>query len=123
MARRNLFAKLNNPSSDIPLRPFDLSQRKVFSARAGMCIPTLALTCVKGDKFKIDSTIFNRTDRLLAPSFFRCKQFHHFFFNPFAILLKYKNFCCVKFIKNHCFFFYNIITKRKIYYIAIRNRN
>lgn len=86
MARRNLFAKLNNPSSDIPLRPFDLSQRKVFSARAGMCIPTLALTCVKGDKFKIDSTIFNRTDRLLAPSFFRCKQFHHFFFVPYHTL-------------------------------------
>lgn len=86
MARRNLFAKLNNPSSSIPLRPFDLSQRKVFSARAGMCIPTLALTCVKGDKFKIDSTIFNRTDRLLAPSFFRCKQFHHFFFIPYHTL-------------------------------------
>lgn len=86
MARRNLFAKLNNPTSSIPLRPFDLSQRKVFSARAGMCIPTLALTCVKGDKFRIDSTIFNRTDRLLAPSFFRCKQYHHFFFIPYHTL-------------------------------------
>lgn len=86
MPKRNLFAKLNNPSSDIPLRPFDLSQRKLYSSRAGMCVPTLALTCVKGDKFRINPTVFNRTDRLLAPAFFRCKQFYHFFFVPYHTL-------------------------------------
>ena len=86
MARRDLFTKLNNPSSNIPLRPFDLSQRKLFSARAGMCIPTLALECQKGDKFRIDTTVFNRTDRLLAPAFFRCKQVNHFFFVPYHTL-------------------------------------
>lgn len=86
MARRELFKKLNNPSSDIPLRPFDISQRKLFSARAGMCIPTLALECQKGDKFRINTTVFNRTDRLLAPAFFRCKQVNHYFFVPYHTL-------------------------------------
>lgn len=86
MPKRNLFKKLNHPSSDIPLRPFDLSQRKVYSSRAGMCVPELCMEVVKGDKFKIDTTVFNRTDKLLAPAYFRCKQFHHFFFVPYHTL-------------------------------------
>lgn len=86
MANRNLFRKLNHPSSDIPLRPFDLSQRKVYSSRVGMCVPELAMEVVKGDKIKIDTTVFNRTEVLLKPAFFRCKQFHHYFFVPYHTL-------------------------------------
>lgn len=86
MARRNLFEKLSNPKSDISLRPFDLSRRNVYSARAGMCLPTLCMETVKGDKFKINTTVFNRTTRLIAPPFFRCKQFNHFFFVPYNTL-------------------------------------
>lgn len=86
MPKRNLFAKLNNPSSSIPLRPFDLSQRKIYSSRAGMCVPELVMEVVKGDKIKINTTVFNRTDKLLAPAYFRCRQFHHFFFVPYHTL-------------------------------------
>ena len=80
MAKRNLFKKLNHPVSSHPLRPFDLSTRKIYSARAGMCIPELAMEVYKGEKYRIDTTVFNRTEKLLAPAYFRCKQFHHFFF-------------------------------------------
>lgn len=86
MARRNLFEKLNHPSTSKPLRPFDLSQRKIYSSRAGVCLPELALTVYKGEKYKIDTTVFNRTEKLLAPAYFRCKQFHHFYFVPFHTL-------------------------------------
>ena len=86
MANRNLFQKLNNPSSDIPLKPFDLSRRIIYSSRPGICDIELAMEVVKGDKFKIDTTVFNRTDKLLAPAFIRLKQFHHFFFVPYNTL-------------------------------------
>lgn len=86
MKRRNLFDKLTNPSSSLPLKPFDLSSRRVYSARAGLCIPEISFEVYKGDKFKIDTTVFNRTERLLKPAYFRCKQFHHYFFVPFHTL-------------------------------------
>ena len=86
MKRRNLFEKLTNPSTSLPLKPFDLSSRRIYSARAGMCIPEISFEVYKGDKFKIDTTVFNRTERLLKPAYFRCKQFHHFFFVPFHTL-------------------------------------
>lgn len=83
---RNLFKKLNNPQSDPQRNPFDLSQRTIYSARAGMCLPTLCLETVKGDTFEIDTTVFNRTHKLLAPAFFRCKQYNHFYFVPYNTL-------------------------------------
>lgn len=83
---RNLFKKLNNPTSQINRNPFDLSQRTIFSARAGMCLPTLCLETVKDDHFEIDTTVFNRTVKLLSPAFFRCKQYNHFYFVPYNTL-------------------------------------
>lgn len=83
---RNLFKKLNNPSSQPNRNPFDLSQRTIFSARAGMCLPTLCLETVKDDHFEIDTTVFNRTVKLLSPAFFRCKQYNHFYFVPYNTL-------------------------------------
>lgn len=83
---RDLFKKLNNPTSTVSRNPFDLSQRVIYSARAGMCIPTLCMETVKGDTFKIDTTVFNRTVKLLAPAFFRCKQYNHFYFVPYNTL-------------------------------------
>lgn len=81
----NLFNNMK-PKSNPTKNGFDLSERHTYSARAGMLYPVMTKEVVPGDYFEIDLASMSRTQTLVAPSFARVKQYHHFFFVPYNSL-------------------------------------
>lgn len=77
----------NNPKNDSGVRNvFDLSQRHIFSAKAGQLIPVCCVDTVPGDKFEIDLVNIARTMPLNTAAFTRMKQHFDWVFVPYRSL-------------------------------------
>lgn len=93
MAGKNIFKGFLHPKSQVSRNGFDLSHRKVFSAKAGELLPILCEDLVPGDYFEIDTATLCRTMPLNTAAFLRAKLNFDFFFVPkTAIWRQWNNF-------------------------------
>ena len=93
MAGKNIFKGFLHPKASVSRNGFDLSHRKVFSAKAGELLPILMEDLVPGDYFEIDTATLCRTMPLNTAAFLRCKLNFDFFFVPkTAIWRQWNNF-------------------------------
>lgn len=74
------------PKAKLNRNGFDLSNRQLFSAKAGQLLPVQCVECVPGDKVQIDVMALARTMPLNTAAFMRAKQFFHFFYVPYQAL-------------------------------------
>ena len=84
---KNVMRSYNNPKNDSGVRNvFDLSQRHIFSAKAGQIIPVACVDTVPGDKFELDLVNIARTMPLNTAAFTRMKQSFDWVFVPYRSL-------------------------------------
>lgn len=74
------------PSAKLPRNGFDLSQRHVFSCKAGQLLPVLSLECVPGDHHEINVLEMARMVNIHTDAFARVKQNFEFYFVPYSQL-------------------------------------
>lgn len=82
MANKNLYQSLLHPDLKVQRNGFDLSHRKLFTAKAGELLPVLCEDMVPGDYFEIDTATLLRSMPLNTAAFVRCKMIFDFFFVP-----------------------------------------
>lgn len=75
----------NHPHRD----GFDLSRKVAFSAKLGELLPVLVEDVMPGDKFKISSQWFTRTQPVTSPAYCRFGEYYDFFFVPYHLLWRY----------------------------------
>lgn len=84
---KNVMRAFNTPKNDDGVRNvFDLSQRHIFSAKAGQIIPVACVDTVPGDKFELDLINIARTMPLNTAAFTRMKQSFDWVFVPYRAL-------------------------------------
>lgn len=84
---KNVMRTFNNPKRDDGVRNvFDLSQRHIFSCKAGQIIPVVCVDTVPGDKFELDLINMARTMPLNTAAFTRMKQSFDWVFVPYRAL-------------------------------------
>ena len=84
---KNVMRTFNNPKRDDGVKNvFDLSQRHIFSAKAGQLIPVCCVDTVPGDKFELDLINIARTMPLNTAAFTRLKQSFDWVFVPYRCL-------------------------------------
>lgn len=84
---KNVMRAFNTPKKDDGVRNvFDLSQRHIFSAKAGQIIPVACVDTVPGDKFELDLVNIARTMPLNTAAFTRMKQSFDWVFVPYRAL-------------------------------------
>lgn len=84
---KNVMRAFNTPKKDDGVRNvFDLSQRHIFSAKAGQIIPVACVDTVPGDKFELDLINIARTMPLNTAAFTRMKQSFDWVFVPYRAL-------------------------------------
>lgn len=76
---------MNHPHRD----GFDLSHKVAFSAKLGELLPVLTEDVMPGDKFKITSDWFTRTQPVTSPAYCRFGEYYDFFFVPYHVLWRY----------------------------------
>ena len=90
---RDLFRSLLHPELNVQRNGFDLSSRKVFTAKAGELNPILCKECLPQDYFEISSASLLRTFPLNTAAFLRAKVCFDFFFVPStAVWSRYQDF-------------------------------
>lgn len=86
MSKQNLFVpKVKN---HVSRNAFDVSQRRIYSAKAGEILPCMVRDCLPGDKIKINASSFTRTAPLNTAAFARIKQYFNFYFVPYRLLYR-----------------------------------
>ena len=80
------FLKLLKPDAHVARNGFDLSQKHVFSDKAGHGTPCLAVETIPNDKFVIDLAGLVRTQTFNTAAFVRGKFSYDFFFVPYVQL-------------------------------------
>lgn len=70
---------------------FDVSQRRIFSCPAGMLLPTYKDFANPGDKYKINSQTFIRTEAVETAAFMRLKHHLDWFFVPITQIYNFWN--------------------------------
>ena len=84
---KNVMRAFNTPKKDDGVKNvFDLSQRHIFSAKAGQIIPVACIDTVPGDKFELDLVNMARTMPLNTAAFTRMKQSFDWVFIPYRSL-------------------------------------
>ena len=71
-----------------PRNAFDLSQRHLFTASAGMLLPVMSLDLMPHDHIELQATDFMRTIPMNSAAFMSMKGVYEFFFVPYAQLWK-----------------------------------
>lgn len=66
-----------------PRNAFDLSQRHLFTAHAGMLLPVMTLDCIPHDHVEINATDFMRTLPMKSAAFASMRSVYEFFFVPY----------------------------------------
>lgn len=84
---RNLFQK-NSPKPTLPRNVFDLSQHRIFSAKAGMLLPCYVDEVNPNESYKINVNSFLRTQPLTSAAYARFNQRVDFFFVPLRLLCR-----------------------------------
>lgn len=69
--------------ADLQSHPYDLSERHLFTLKAGQLVPVANWQCVPGDYFEIDPVAFMRTQKLNTAAFARMRLHLDFFFVPY----------------------------------------
>lgn len=86
MSKQNLFVpKIKN---HVSRNAFDLSHRRIYSAKCGEILPCFLHDCLPGDKFKVSASSFTRTAPLNQSAFARMKQYFNFYFVPYRLLYR-----------------------------------
>lgn len=86
MSKQNLFVpKVQN---HVSRNAFDVSQRRIYSAKAGEILPCFLRDCLPGDKVKVKANAFTRTAPLNNAAFARMKQYFNFYFVPYRLLYR-----------------------------------
>ena len=67
----------------------DLSRRLMFTSSVGQLLPVLNDFLLKGDKVRLNDSIFTRTQPLKTPAFVRCTEHIYYFFVPMKQLNAY----------------------------------
>ena len=75
----------NHPSRD----GFDLSQKRLFTAKVGELLPVYWTHVVPGSKFRIKTQWFTRTMPVETSAFTRIREYYDWFFVPYRLLWKY----------------------------------
>lgn len=86
MANRNIFKGLLNPDYKPPRTAFDLSQRHIFSLKAGALVPVCVIDYVPNDYFEIDMADIIRTMPLNTAAFLRAKLHFDWYAVPYRQL-------------------------------------
>lgn len=81
----DLFASLK-PTKQVSRNGFDLSQKHVFSMRAGQVTPVACVETVPNDYFTIDLMAFHRSNTLDSAAFMRGKFTYDAYFVPYSQL-------------------------------------
>lgn len=81
----NVF-KFLKPKANLSRNGFDLSQRHIFSAKAGQLLPILALECIPGDYHEIDVLSLIRTLPIETDAFARLSASFQFVYVPYQQL-------------------------------------
>ena len=68
---------------------FDLSQRKLFTAKVGELLPVFSKEVIPGDKFKLNVSTFTRTMSVNSAAFTRIKEYYDWFFVPYRLLWRF----------------------------------
>ena len=68
---------------------FDLSQRKLFTAKVGELLPVFTKEVIPGDKFKLKLNSFTRTQPVNTAAYTRIKEYYDWFFVPYRLLWRY----------------------------------
>lgn len=84
---RNLFQK-NSPKPNLPRNVFDLSQHRIFSAKAGMLLPCYVDEVNPNESYRINVNSFLRTQPLSSAAYARFNQRVDFFFVPLRLLCR-----------------------------------
>lgn len=71
-----------------PRNAFDLSQRHLFTASAGMLLPVMSLDLMPHDHIELQASDFMRTIPMNSAAFMSMKGVYEFFFVPYAQLFK-----------------------------------
>ena len=71
-----------------PRNAFDLSQRHLFTASAGMLLPVMSLDLMPHDHIELQATDFMRTIPMNSAAFMSMKGVYEFFFVPYAQLFR-----------------------------------
>lgn len=72
----------NKPSKN----GFDLSRKRVFSAKAGELLPIMCIECIPDDSFEVDLSNFTRTLPVNTAAYTRLREYFDFFFVPTNLL-------------------------------------
>lgn len=68
---------------------FDLSMRKLFTAKVGEVLPVYFKEVIPGDKFKLGLQSFTRTQPVNSAAYTRIKEYYDYFFVPYRLLWRY----------------------------------
>lgn len=86
----NVFDLLK-PKASLSRNAFDLSQRHIFSAKAGQLLPVMSIDCIPGDYHEIDVVSLVRTMPVRTDAFLRLKGRFIFAYVPYQQMWSYWN--------------------------------
>lgn len=78
-----------SPRPNLGRNGFDLSQRRIFSCPVGMLLPVWKDWATAGDKYRIDSSTFIRTEAIETSAFMRLKHHLDAFFVPITQIYQF----------------------------------
>ncbi|MBW4912156.1 hypothetical protein KZY67_05790 [Prevotella melaninogenica] len=78
--------KIPSPKPKLARNGFDLSSRRIFSAKAGQLLPVGCWECNPSEHFQISVQDIVRTTNLNTAAFARMKEYYHFFFVSYKSL-------------------------------------
>ena len=78
--------KIPSPKPKLARNGFDLSSRRIFSAKAGQLLPVGCWECNPSEHFQISVQDIVRTTNLNTAAFARMKEYYHFFFVSYRSL-------------------------------------
>lgn len=78
--------KISSPKPKLSRNGFDLSSRRIFSAKAGQLLPVGCWECNPSEHFQISVQDIVRTTNLNTAAFARMKEYYHFFFVSYKSL-------------------------------------
>lgn len=82
----NILKSLLKPKAHLQRNPFDLSNRRIFSAKAGQLLPIQTIHTVPGGHYEIDLKALTRTVPLNTAAYARMKQNFELFYVPIQAL-------------------------------------
>lgn len=77
---------LKDLNNKVSRNGFDLSRKNCFTAKAGELLPVMLEEVLPGDKFKINTQWFTRTQPVNTAAYTRVREYYDFYFVPTRLL-------------------------------------